>query len=206
MEGLSKRKERSDMILEPFQVMVQLAVLSNCPIGTKISVSDNILHIQKPTMIQGVVRWWNSDNKDDLYYLFHAIRRYYQWYKSQNHKIFNYVLKNAILGINQLINTYGSCDRQSITHTLSLYKNILDLENPELFKNEEDESANIDSVFKNIQDIYDDKSLKIIYNMLHKIDDGKSPEIKNIYIGSLEMFLIPLNIEIKNWIQNKLTT
>jgi len=205
MEGLSKRKERSDMILEPFQVMVKLAILSNCPVGTKISVSDNILHVQKPTMIQGVVRWWNSDNKDDLYYLFHAIRRYYKWYKSQNHKIYTYVLKNAILGINQLINTYSTCNRQSITHTLSLYKNILDLENPELFKDEEEDSANIDNVFKNIKNIYDDKSLKIIYNMLHKIDDAETQDIKDIYINSLEIFLVPLDIEIKNWIQKKLT-
>ena len=64
-------------------------------------------------------------------------------YQHLNHKIYNYVLKNAISGINKLINTYSSCDRQSITHTLSLYKNILDLENPELFKNEEEDSQHV---------------------------------------------------------------
>ena len=38
-------KERSDMILEPLQVMIQLALVSKCPIGTKVSVCNNILHI-----------------------------------------------------------------------------------------------------------------------------------------------------------------
>ena len=79
---LTTRKERSDMILEPLQVMVQLALLSESPIGTKVSVSDNILQLHPPSWTQGVWRWYNSDGKDDLYYLFHAIRRYYKWYKS----------------------------------------------------------------------------------------------------------------------------
>ena len=47
----SKKKERSDMIFEPLQVMVQLALLAYCPVGTKVSVSDNILQLQFPTML-----------------------------------------------------------------------------------------------------------------------------------------------------------
>ena len=83
MEALNvhQHKERSDMILEPLQVMIQLALLCFCPVGTKVSVRDNILHLQQPAYLQGAVRWWNNDNKDELYYLFHAIRRYYKWYK-----------------------------------------------------------------------------------------------------------------------------
>ena len=84
---MKSKKERSDMILEPLQVMIQLALLSHCPIGTKVSVSDNILQLHHPTMYQGLWRWYNSDSKDDLYYLFHAIRRYYKWYKSDEWSI-----------------------------------------------------------------------------------------------------------------------
>ena len=103
----STKKERSDMILEPLQVMIQLALLEHCPVGTKVSVSDNILQLQMPTLFQGVWRWYNHDGKDDLYYLFHAIRRYYKWYKSQNNRIFNYILTAAIKGLNKLILTYS---------------------------------------------------------------------------------------------------
>ena len=93
METLSFNnvKEQQHMILEPLQVMINLALLNYCPIGTKISISNNNLHLQQPTYVQGVVRWWNKDTKDDLYYLFHAIRRYYLWYKSQEDKRFNYI-------------------------------------------------------------------------------------------------------------------
>ena len=47
MNNLQTQKERSDMILEPLQVMVQLGLLSFCPIGTKVSVSENLLHLQQ---------------------------------------------------------------------------------------------------------------------------------------------------------------
>ncbi len=101
----SSQREKMDMILEPMQVMIQLALLKNAPIGSKISVSNNILNIQKPTYAQGLVRWWNGDNKDDLYYLFHAIRRYYKWYKNEDNKIYNYILDLAKTGIKNLIKT-----------------------------------------------------------------------------------------------------
>jgi len=42
----TKEKERADLILEPMQVMIQLALLAHSPIGTKISVSNNILSIR----------------------------------------------------------------------------------------------------------------------------------------------------------------
>ena len=40
-------KERLDMILEPMQVMVQLAILSFSPLGTKISISENTVILQR---------------------------------------------------------------------------------------------------------------------------------------------------------------
>tara|TARA_B000000557_G_C20771149_1_gene441884 strand:- start:325 stop:945 length:621 start_codon:yes stop_codon:yes gene_type:complete len=197
-------KERMDMILEPLQVMIQLSILSHCPIGTKVSVSENLLHIQQPSLVQGVVRYWHNDKKDDLYYLFNAIRRYYSWYKSQNHKIFNYILNHSINGINNLMDTYRSSDQHTITHTLSLYKNVLDMDKEELFKSSND-TTTIDEVFKNITSIYDDKSLKVIYNTLKKLEEEKIESNKQNYIKSLYYFLIPVNNEIKNWINTNLS-
>ena len=197
-------KERMDMILEPLQVMIQLSILSHCPIGTKVSVSENLLHIQQPSLVQGVVRYWHNDKKDDLYYLFNAIRRYYSWYKSQNHKIFNYILNHSINGIDNLMDTYRSSDQHTITHTLSLYKNVLDMDKEELFKSSND-TTTIDEVFKNITSIYDDKSLKVIYNTLKKLEEEKIESNKQNYIKSLYYFLIPVNNEIKNWINTNLS-
>tara|TARA_B100000470_G_scaffold208224_1_gene184876 strand:+ start:1627 stop:2358 length:732 start_codon:yes stop_codon:yes gene_type:complete len=202
----STKKERSDMILEPLQVMVQLSLLAHSPVGTKVSVSDNILQIQRPTLFQGVWRWYNSDGKDDLYYLFHAIRRYYKWYKSDNNRIFNYILAGAIKGLAKLIVTYSAIDQTAITHTLSLYKNVLELESPDLFKDPSEDAINIDSVFQNIKSIYDKKLLKIIYNTLLLLEEPTTTEDEQkCYLNGLLSMLAPVNNEIRKWIREKLT-
>ena len=203
---LTTRKERSDMILEPLRVMVQLALLSESPIGTKVSVSDNILQLHPPSYLQGVWRWYNSDGKDDLYYLFHAIRRYYKWYKSEDNKIFNHILTSAVKGIEKLIITYSAAEQTAITHTLALYKNVLSLESPDLFKDASDDAINIDTVFKNIKDTYDKRLLKVIYNTILMVEDSETTDdLKPYYINGLLKILNPTNDNIRKWIREKLT-
>ncbi len=199
-------KEKSDMILEPMQVMIQLAILSYEPIGTKIHVSNNILKLQRPTYLQGIERWWNSDNKDDLYYLFHAIRRYYKWYKNKNDEVYDYILKKAIQGIDSLIETYKQTDKISIRQTLSLYKNILDIEEPSLFKDESEGVTSIDKVFKNITNLYDDEYLNAIYNILVLMDktDNK-PSVLTNFCDGLYNISLPMYSNIQSWIQTNLT-
>jgi hypothetical protein len=203
---LTTRKERSDMILEPLQVMVQLALLSQSPIGTKVSVSDNILRLHPPSYFQGVWRWYNSDGKDDLYYLFHAIRRYYKWYKSEDNKIYNHILTSAINGIEKLIITYSAAEQTAITHTLALYKNVLSLESPDLFKDAAEDSINIDTVFQNIKETYDKRLLKVVYNTILMIEDKETTDdLKPYYIDGLLKILNPTNDNIRKWIREKLT-
>ena len=203
---LTTRKERSDMILEPLQVMVQLALLSESPIGTKVSVSDNILQLHPPSWTQGVWRWYNSDGKDDLYYLFHAIRRYYKWYKSEDNKIFNHILASAVKGIEKLIITYSAAEQTAITHTLALYKNVLELESPDLFKDPDADSVNIDTVFQNIKETYDKRLLKVIYNTILMVEDPETTDdLKPYYISGLLKILSPTNDNLRKWIREKLT-
>ena len=198
------QREKMDMVLEPMQVMIQLALLSYNQIGSKISVCNNILIIQKPSLVQGVTRWWNGDNKDDLYYLFHAIRRYYKWYKSQNNEIYNFILEAAIKGIDKLIQTYKHTNKSSIQHTLSLYKNVLDLETEQLFKDETEQTLKMDNVFKSIIDLYDKKIILVVYNILRLIDEEENPNHKDYMADSLTVLLTPLNEKIRSWIQENL--
>jgi hypothetical protein len=202
--NFQQQKERQDMILEPLQVMIQLSLVSFCPVGTKVSISNNILHIQQPTMSQGVVRWWYGDNKDDLYYLFHAIRRFYLWYKGDDNPIYGYILKNAIKGIDALINTYKNTKLTTITTTLQMYKNILDLENEELFKTE-DAAVNIDSVFQNITEIYEQQILAVVYNIIKIMEVEENKNNTVYYYNSISQFLEPTNLKIQRWIRDKLT-
>jgi len=198
------KKERSDMILEPLQVMIQLALLSYSPVGSKVSVSGNLLKIQQPTLLQGAWRWYNADNKDDLYYLFHAIRRYYMWYKSTNteNAIYDYILKCALKGLDKLIITYSQTDKITITHTLSLYRNMLSLDSEKLFSS--DDSVNIDTVFAKIKDIYPKRLLLIVHNLLVLMGESKDEKDKNRYLRGMLEILKPINAHIRCWIRENL--
>jgi len=200
----TKEKERADLILEPMQVMIQLALLAHSPIGTKISVSNNILSIQPPSMTQGVYRWWNNDNKDDLYYLFHAIRRYYKWYKSQKDEVYQYILAWAVKGLDKLSETYNKADKNNIRHTLALYRNVLDLKTDDIFKDNTTDTVTIDQVFKEIISIYDDRLLYITHNTLLMMEEEMNTEFKQKLLDGLTLILEPMNIKIRKWILEKM--
>ena len=200
----AKDKERADLILEPLQVMIQLALLAHSPIGTKISVSNNILSIQSPAWNQGVYRWWNNDNKDDLYYLFHAIRRYYKWYKTQDNAAYQYILTWAVKGLDKLSETYNKADKNNIRHTLALYRNVLDLKTDEIFKDNTNDTITIDQVFRAIIDIYDDKLLYTIHNILMMMEGETNTEFRQNLLGGLTLILQPMNVKIRKWIMEKM--
>ena len=101
------------MILEPFQAIVQLALLSYCPVGSKLSITDNILCIQSPGWSQSIMRSYNADKHDDLVYLFTVIKRFHLFYGSmksennnENRELFRRLVAAAKKGLERLIQTY----------------------------------------------------------------------------------------------------
>jgi hypothetical protein len=134
-----KKKERFDIILEPLQALTQLSALAFCPIGSKLTISNNLLYIQIPGWGQGLLRTFNNDKRDDLFYLFNVIIRFntfYGYLKTANEssdedaKLFKLLIKLAKQGIDNLLLTYSAIDQPSLLHTLHMYRTLLD--NPEL--------------------------------------------------------------------------
>ena len=125
----SKKKERFETILEPLQALIQIALLSYYPIGSKLTIQNNILHIQAPSYSQSVTRWYNNDTQEDLFYLFNIFCRFKKFYtdmKVEHTKLFELLIHLAKNGINNLIRTYNQTDKTHVLHTLQMYKNMLD--------------------------------------------------------------------------------
>ena len=201
----SNKKEKVNMILEPLQVMLTLAMLSFCPVGTKIYISKNVLYVHEPSMLQGVYRWLDGNSKDDLYYLFHAIRRYYKWYKTIDSKVYELILKLAKEGIKKLISTYQQANQKTILHTLSLYHNILELNNDKLFESKDHADViNMDQVFQNVKTVYNRKILVIAFSTLQLIEETTDVNHIQTYISGLKTILQPTEVKITNWIQTNL--
>jgi hypothetical protein len=132
-----KRKERFDIILEPMQALIQLALMAFCPYGSKLSISNNLLFIQQPTWVQGLIRSFNHDKRDDLFFLFNAILRFNKFYAflknsdlEDDRMLFDLLIRLGKRGIDNILQTYANVEQPSLLHTLQMYRTLLD--NPEL--------------------------------------------------------------------------
>ncbi len=194
------------MILEPLQSMCQLAILGTKPVGSKLTISNNILSIQEPSVIQPVSRWYNSDKKDDIYFLFQVIKRFIKWYSPDNNKqiiskeLYELIIQMAQLGLDKLIQTYTGTDNNSIVQVIHMYKNILQNQNIKDFDNS-NEKINIDEVFEKIVTIYDNKILLIMFNLLNLINHEEFPDYISSYTNGFNQIMNKTNDQIQNWIK-----
>jgi hypothetical protein len=213
----SKIKNKQNIILEPLQVMIQLSLLSFCPIGTKITIHNNILSLQPPTLIQPINRWFNYDKKDDIYHLFQVIKRFIKWYHKEN-TIINSTLYNMLVelgkkGLDNLIKTYNNCDMLTIIPVLHMYKELLikndvnlvhdisklhieDKNNHEL----NEINKNMEQIFYNISSIYTVELINVIYNIFTLLLTEHDSNIIENYIDSINLILLNINNKITNWI------
>ena len=208
---VDKRKERFETILEPLQAITQLALLSFCPKGSKLSISNNLLYVQSPTWSQGILRSYNQDARDDLYFLFNVIRRFNKFYKSEScahnpssteNKLFLKLVELSRIGFDNLIQTYSESDKNALLHTLRMYRTMLD--KPEVFYDESSDNKedpdikSIDSIFIKITNIYKPYHYKIVYNTILAIIDN--PENYEKYIAGLNTIMDPIYGQINKWI------
>jgi hypothetical protein len=205
-------KDKTDMVLEPFQAIVQLAILSLCPIGTKLTIQENILYLQLPNVIQPISRWYNADKKDDLLFLFQVIRRFIKWYNPRNNtsspisiELYRLIVGMAVQGLDKLIKTYNSVDCNTITQVVNMYKNLLQThDNQDIDKLFSDNGLNMDEVFQRIISLYNDMTINIINNFLLLISNETDDTCLLDFIEGFNLIIKKTNTMIKNWIKENL--
>ena len=209
----NRQKDKIDMILEPLQAMIQLALLSICPIGTKLRIQENILYLQTPTITQSIARWYNSDKKDDLYFLYSVVKRYMKWYNPAINKksplsadLYQLITKMAKEGFDNLFKTYSSSDSNTVIHVIQMYKNLLEYNNDKILVDEyivdvEKNKVNIDEVFERIIDIYDPHILQITQHTLLMMQEENDPSNQGHHLDGLNQMFMKYNKAIKEWIK-----
>lgn len=207
--SIYKTKDNINMVLEPLQSMIQLALLSVLPIGTKLAIHDNILFLQTPSLLQPINRWYHLDKKDDLYYLFQVIKRFIKWYNPKTNispitqDLYQLLITMTLSGLDNLIKTYQSNDNTSIIQVISMYKAIL--ASNDTFDGDKQilstEGINIDEIFINIIKLYNKNLINIIYNTLLIIKSEEKIEHINNYIDGLNLIMDKNNKMIHNWIR-----
>ena len=69
----SESAEIPKYILDPFSVIVKLAILSKKDIACKLCIMNNVLYIQEPGLFQPLVRYLFQNTKEELSYLYNPI-------------------------------------------------------------------------------------------------------------------------------------
>lgn len=211
---VKKEKERFDTIVEPLQCVLQLAFLAFCEKNTKITIQNNEVQLQFPSSYQGIVRWYQNDSKEDLYFLFNAIRRFSVFYqhlktvKNENenedlttHNLYDMLVHYAVIGLQKLIETYTNQSKPSLLYTLQMYKILL--ETPDNFKMdslESDNQKNIDGVFSKITDIYDNNLYYLIYHFFISLKKSNGLEKNHNNIMKINEILLSNIDNIQIWI------
>ena len=211
-----KRKERFDIILEPLQAVLQLALLAFCPKNSKLNIANNLLTIQSPSWTQGLWRKYNNDGRDDLFFLFNSIIRFNRFYiylrdESEDYcDLFDLIVQLGKRGIDKLLLTYASTDQPALLHTLQMYRTLLD--KPSIFNEQEETKMDklnkahskndIDEVFIQIRKLYTTNEFIIIYQTLLMLE--KNPENYETYIQGINLLLVPVTNQIQKWINDNI--
>ena len=220
-----KKKERFDIILEPLQAITQLALLSVCPKGSKLTISNNLLSIQQPGWFQGLLRSYNQDMKEDLFFLFNAIvrfNRFYDYLKNELEEycdLYDLLIQMSKRGIDKLVQTYATTEQPALLHTLQLYRLLLekpmlvtDNEENEINKRhgiynntssiDKDKPNHIDDIFIGIRSLYSSHEFIILYQTLLLLE--KNPEHHETYIQGINTLFTPTYDKIQKWISDNI--
>jgi hypothetical protein len=121
-------KQNEPQILVPFSTIIRLIIFHYMPDNTKIRIANNKIYYQYPSLLQGIIRWTNGDNRMDLHNICNAIETLIKWYYSDN-SIIHFLLEQTIFGLTKLQTQY--VNTILIQHSISHYINIIktDLQN-----------------------------------------------------------------------------
>ena len=79
-----KDKREKNVIIDPLTCIIKLGVLSFKDSGTKVSVIHNSINFYQPSLLQGIWRFLNRDNREDLHNLYNPIIKAISWYLNDN--------------------------------------------------------------------------------------------------------------------------
>ena len=225
MEGLKalyqvirsdRRKERYEMILEPFQALTQLALLSFCPVGSRLAISNNLLSIQTPSFATSITRSYYQDCRDDLVYLFSVITRFYKFYNylvdkgGESERLFCILVELGKKGLELIIQTYANSGHGSLIQQLKMYKAMLDRSDLCWHRSGESKSEDedtpirdeIDGIFIQIRDLYDPPHIAIVLNLFELMKENPTDYIT--YMEAMNATLKPTCIRIQKWIHSNI--
>ena len=179
--------EVKNYILDPLTCIIRCAILSFKPLGTKLSINNNKISFIDPTFLQGTIRWTYGDKREDLHNIYNPIIKSTQWYKVDNKHILNIFIL-AKKGLEQLKKSYE--ENSIITHSLSLYINIMDMfinSNKESLNELSDKEEKDNKIYQELRGLWSESQISIVDNILKQMELDEENKIE--WFQSLDIIL-----------------
>jgi hypothetical protein len=186
-----RNKQDKNIIIDPLSCLIKLSILKFCPIGTKISIGDNMITILDPGLLQGTYRFVKGDGREDLHNLYVPLIKSIEWYwHKDNEDNIKYLFDFAINGLETLRASYPN--NSTITHTLDLYihhltsKQIKTLQNKDIKTNE---TSN--EIHEYLKQLWNQREIHIIIELLLEYE-------KNIKNNKTEKYILETILNLTN--------
>ena len=179
--------EVKNYVLDPLTCIIRCAILSFKPKGTKLSINQNKITFVDPNFLQGTIRWTYGDKREDLHNIYKPIVKSTRWYKSNNPNILNIFIL-ARKGLLKLKSSYE--ENSIITHSLSLYINILDLfinSDGEALTKLETNDEDDNKIYRELKMLWSDDQIVIVNNILNQMEKDSINRIE--WFQSLDIIL-----------------
>ena len=169
--------DKNTLILEPLCVIYRLALLQYKEHGTKLSIKNNAIQYQEPSVIQGMLRSFLGDCREDLHNLYHPILKSIDWYSYNEYQP---LYDECIIGLKLLNDVYDN--NSIIRHTIYHYISVIEMNDNENYK----KNTKFNPIIDSLRDIWTNDEIISANNLLRLIKTNKN---KNTYIDSLETIL-----------------
>lgn len=208
------KNSTEEQLLDPMSTLIKLSLIGFCEKGTKISIYENSIELQKPSLFQGAIRWSQGDKRTDLHNLYAPIEKALEWYNPKEDKALKYIYELAKEGLRSLKEAYTELGNSNlVSHTISYYITIIDNKlkgtespiNPEAILAES--VYREDSGINRLQTIWTPNEVKIVYHSLLQVTEAKSKNksLEN-YINSIISILEGKDKQVRELLHRRMTS
>ena len=220
INNTSLYKNMKSDVIDPFALIVVLALLSYYPIGSKISINNNRIYIQEKAMYQGIQRYMHGDICTDINILFMPIEYALNNYLlSADRNKFIELFKKSSLGLSQLLKTYqGKTISFTIKKLIDLFDEYINInidDQDNLYENQSNDyslikkNPNIDkikiNIYEQIKNAWTNERYNIVFELFNQLEKKNSYDRSNI-LDSIESYIRDVesdSIDIISCIVNK---
>lgn len=173
-----------NLILEPLSCVLRIILLHYKEKGTKISIVDNGISYNSPSVVQGFFRSWYGDKREDLHNLCSPLIYFTKWYPKDN-DFFKGLYKECENGFIVLKDVYDK--HSTIHHTINHYLSILKGETSEDIPESVLQETPENPVIGHLQHIWSADEITLVVHLLSLIKDQSDGS--EVYIRNLEDIL-----------------